>query len=133
MEVTGFTPDEISGVFELLSGILNLGNIEFTGYSLPNSVDASKLKRNDESKLICSYDDNNIFQHFLTIESITYACDMLGCPIKLLEESLTKRTVEAGKEMVKKPLSCAQVNLMKIDLSVHVLCYSCRLCMAEMH
>lgn len=50
MEITGFTPDEISGVFELLSGILNLGNIEFIGYTLPNSIDASKLKRIDESK-----------------------------------------------------------------------------------
>jgi len=50
MEVTGFTPDEISGVFELLSGLLNLGNIEFKGYSLPNGTDASKLKRVDESK-----------------------------------------------------------------------------------
>jgi len=48
--VTGFTPDEISGVFELLSGLLNLGNIEFKGYSLPNGTDASKLKRVDESK-----------------------------------------------------------------------------------
>ena len=44
----------------------------------------------------------------MAVESITYACDMLGCSIKLLEESLTKRTVEAGKETVKKPLSCNQ-------------------------
>lgn len=50
MEITGFTPDEISGVFELLSGILNLGNIEFKGYALPNGTDASKLKRIDESQ-----------------------------------------------------------------------------------
>ena len=47
--MTGFTPDEISGVFELLSGLLNLGNIEFSGYSLPNGTDASKMKRVDES------------------------------------------------------------------------------------
>jgi len=108
MEITGFTPDEISGVFELLSGILNLGNIEFKGYTLPNSTDASKLKRIDESKYI-NPNICKIFGFLLTIESITYACDMLGCPIKLLEESLTKRTVEAGKETVKKPLSCGQV------------------------
>lgn len=50
MEVTGFTPDEISGIFELMSGILNLGNLQFQGYSLPNSTDASKLKRIDESE-----------------------------------------------------------------------------------
>lgn len=46
----GFAPDEISCVFELLSGMLNLGNIDFKGYSLPNGTDASKLKRVDESK-----------------------------------------------------------------------------------
>lgn len=45
----------------------------------------------------------------MVAEYITYTCDMLGCPIKLLEESLTMRTVEAGKETVKKPLSCGQV------------------------
>lgn len=56
MEVTGFTPNEISGVFELLSGILNLGNIEFSGYMLPNSTDASKLKRVDESEHIFFFD-----------------------------------------------------------------------------
>lgn len=49
------------------------------------------------------------FNLFLAAESITYVCDMLGCPIKLLEESLTMRTVEAGRETVKKPLSCDQV------------------------
>lgn len=108
MEVTGFTPDEISGIFELMSGILNLGNIEFKGYTLPNSTDASKLKRVDESKKLHFY-AYKMFRFLLSVESITYACDMLGCPIKLLEESLTKRTVEAGKETVTKPLSCDQV------------------------
>ena len=52
MEITGFTPDEISGIFELMSGILNLGNIQFQGYTLPNSTDASKLKRREESEFI---------------------------------------------------------------------------------
>ncbi|XP_065920501.1 unconventional myosin-Ia-like [Dysidea avara] len=89
MEVTGFTPDEISGVFELLSGLLNLGNIEFSGYSLPNGTDASKMKRVDE-------------------KCITYVCDMFGCSIKQLEESLTRRTVEAGKDSVTKLLPIAQ-------------------------
>ena len=107
MEITGFTPDEISGIFELLSGILNLGNIQFKGYTLPNSTDASRLKRVDESEHNCF--DCATFQLTMTIEYITYACDMLGCPIKLLEESLTQRTVEAGRETVKKPLSCGQV------------------------
>ena len=50
MEVTGFIPDEISGVFELLAAVVNLGNIQFKGYMLPNSTDASKLKRVDESE-----------------------------------------------------------------------------------
>ena len=53
MEVTGFTPDEISGVFELLAATVNLGNIQFKGYTLPNSTAASKLKRVDESE--CNY------------------------------------------------------------------------------
>ena len=65
MEITGFTPDEISGIFELLSGILNLGNIQFKGYTLPNSTDASKLKRVDEGEH--NHYDNMIFQLTITI------------------------------------------------------------------
>ena len=34
---------------------------------------------------------------------------MFGCSIKQLEESLTRRTVEAGKDSVTKPLPIAQV------------------------
>lgn len=44
MEIIGFSAEEISAIFELLSGILNLGNVTFEGYSLPNGTNACKLK-----------------------------------------------------------------------------------------
>ena len=39
MEVIGFQPDEISGMLELLASILNLGNVQFVGSSLPDGTD----------------------------------------------------------------------------------------------
>lgn len=50
MEIIGFTAEEISSIFELIAAILNIGNIEFEGYSLPNGTSACKLK-NMEGKL----------------------------------------------------------------------------------
>ena len=43
MEVIGFLPDEISAIFELLAAILNIGNVMFEGYSLPNGTDACRM------------------------------------------------------------------------------------------
>ena len=43
MEVIGFLPDEISAIFELLAAILNIGNVTFEGYSLPNGTDACRM------------------------------------------------------------------------------------------
>ena len=50
MEVVGFSADEISAMLELLAAILNLGNVSFEGYSLPNGTDACRLV-NQEGKL----------------------------------------------------------------------------------
>ena len=50
MDILGFTPNEVSGVLELLSGILNLGNFRFSGYSLPNGTDACTLTETDPSE-----------------------------------------------------------------------------------
>ena len=36
---------------------------------------------------------------------IGYACDMLGCSLELLEECLTKRSVETKTDFVLKPLT----------------------------
>ena len=44
MEVIGFAPDEISSMLELLAAILNLGNVTFSSYSLPNSIDACRME-----------------------------------------------------------------------------------------
>lgn len=44
MEVIGFTAEEISGIFELLAAVLNLGNITFKGFALPNGTDACELQ-----------------------------------------------------------------------------------------
>ncbi|KAL5509430.1 hypothetical protein EMCRGX_G004803 [Ephydatia muelleri] len=87
MEVIGFSPEDISCVLEMLSAILNLGNAKFKGHTLPNGSNACKL-------------DN--------LKYVTYACDMLGCSRELMEECLTKRSVETKRDYVLKPLSAAE-------------------------
>nr|WEL12768.1 myosin class I D [Halisarca dujardinii] len=87
MEVLGFAPHQVSGVLELLSGILNLGNLRFEGFSLPNGTDACRLSQN---------------------KYVAFTCDMLGLPLSVLRQALTERTVDTGKESVTKPLSAQQ-------------------------
>ncbi|XP_019849639.1 PREDICTED: unconventional myosin-Ia [Amphimedon queenslandica] len=88
MEVIGFTAEEISSVLELLAAILNLGNVTFKGYALPNGTNACEMQNN--------------------MEAATFACDMLGCSLELLEQCLTKKSVETSKEVVLTPLSQAE-------------------------
>ena len=44
MEVIGFQPEEISEVLELLASILNLGNVVFTGNTLPDGTDSCTIE-----------------------------------------------------------------------------------------
>jgi len=46
--------------------------------------------------------------HFVFSAGVQYACDMLGCSVELLEECLTKRSVETKRDFVFKPLSEAE-------------------------
>lgn len=71
----------------------------------------------------------------MVTESITYTCDMFGCSIKQLEESLTRRTVEAGKESVTKPLPVAQVwQILIVKLNYRYNTgYICQRCPSEGH
>jgi myosin-1 len=84
MEVIGFTAEEISSVFELLSAILNLGNVSFEGYSLANETQACRLK---------------------DTHAASYACDMLGCSMELMNQCLTQHIVETSKEVILTPFS----------------------------
>lgn len=52
MEVIGFTPEEISIIFELLSAILNVGNATLTSFSLPDGTDACRLETNNSKNWI---------------------------------------------------------------------------------
>ena len=38
METIGFSAEDITSILELLAAILNLGNVEFEGYSLPDET-----------------------------------------------------------------------------------------------
>lgn len=40
--------------------------------------------------------------------AVTFACDMLGCSQELMEECLTKRSVETKTDYVVKPLTAAE-------------------------
>ena len=70
---------------ELLSGILNLGNFRFSGYSLPNGTDACTLMETDTN--------------------VCYSCDMFGVSVASFKQALTHRRVETAKDCVTKPLS----------------------------
>ena len=50
-----------------------------------------------------------VSRHFVFSAGVQYACDMLGCSVELLEECLTKRSVETKRDFVFKPLSEAEV------------------------
>ena len=55
-----------------------------------------------------------------------YACDMLGCSVELMEECLTKRSVETKRDFVLKTLSEVEVSVLMQSLapppqSTHIL------------
>ena len=49
--------------------------------------------------------------YFIAIDfaAASYACDMFGCSVELMEQCLTKRSVETSKEIVLLPLSKSDV------------------------
>jgi len=50
LNVIGFLPEEVSGIFELLAGILNIGNITFTAVQDPRKGFESCQLDKKESK-----------------------------------------------------------------------------------
>ena len=46
----------------------------------------------------------------LLLIAVSYACDMLGCSVKLLEQCLTKKSVETSRDVILTPLSAAEVS-----------------------
>ena len=51
------------------------------------------------------------------ISDLEYACDMLGCSKELMEECLTKRSVETRTDYVMKPLTTAEAVYARDTLS----------------
>ena len=47
METVGFSSEDMISVFELLAAILNLGNIDFEAYSLPDGTSACNLSNSE--------------------------------------------------------------------------------------
>lgn len=97
MDVVGFRPDEKSSIYSLLSAILNLGNVTF-----------------DEG------DDHSAGHDFVSLSNgkyLDWTCEMLQCGAHLLQNALTKRTVEAGNEKMTTPLTAAQAYYARDALS----------------
>lgn len=97
MDVVGFTPDEKRSIYSLLSAVLNLGNVTF-----------------EEGE------DHGEAHDFVTLsneEFLSWTCEMLQCGPQLLQEALTRRTVEAGFEKVVTPLSSARAYYARDALS----------------
>ncbi|XP_013388317.1 unconventional myosin-Ia-like [Lingula anatina] len=86
MEVIGFSPEEVRGVFELVASVLKLGNVEFVGQSNMDGTDGCQLKESYE------------------VEEI---CDLLKCQYEVLQAALTEKTVETRGDKVKVGLSGA--------------------------
>lgn len=53
METIGFSTDEMISIFELLSAILNLGNIEFQNSQLSDGSNTCNLVNQDGMYHIC--------------------------------------------------------------------------------
>lgn len=45
MDVIGFTSDEVLAIYQLLSAILNLGNIEFVEYTTRGGIEAVSIAK----------------------------------------------------------------------------------------
>jgi myosin-1 len=84
MEVIGFTADELTAVFQLVSSVLKLGNVHFHHHSNIDGTDGCKLINDDE---------------------VYEVCDLLRCDSESLINALTQRTVETSGERVKTDLS----------------------------
>ncbi|EDO49515.1 predicted protein [Nematostella vectensis] len=89
MEVVGFTEDEISAVYKLLSAILNLGNTELEEFTTSDGTEAVTV---------------------LNEQVLKNTCEMLQCDVELLLNSLRERTVETKTERVHTPLNVAQAS-----------------------
>ena len=109
METIGFSSEDLISIFELLSAILNLGNIEFDGYSLPDGTAACNLT-NQEGECQLVMCNRYIYAKYYFIAA-RFACDMLGCSFELLEQCITKRIVETSRDVVITPLSALEVRL----------------------
>ncbi|XP_029655810.2 unconventional myosin-Ib-like [Octopus sinensis] len=86
MEVIGFQIQEIFAVFQLVSSVLKLGNLEFHHRSNVDGTNGCVLVNEYEAQEIA---------------------ELLGCSYEELKTALTQRTVEARGEKLKTDLSTA--------------------------
>lgn len=86
MDVIGFDEDEKKGIFQLLAGILHLGNLSFQDFKTKGGQHGSTLSESLAATAVC-----NIF----------------GADMQKLADVLTKKWVKTGFEKVQKDLTVA--------------------------
>lgn len=74
MDILGFKADEVSAIFQLVSAVLKLGNIQFKHHSNIDGTDGCKLV-NGEGE---SVDQSGVFRSFVLIK-ILWAVVFYGC------------------------------------------------------
>uniref|UniRef100_T1IUX4 Myosin motor domain-containing protein n=1 Tax=Strigamia maritima TaxID=126957 RepID=T1IUX4_STRMM len=79
MEVVGLSSEEIHSVFQMVSGVLKLGNIEFIPHANMDGTEGCIVTNEYEI-----YD----------------ICEVFGCDVNNLQSALTQRVIEARHEMI---------------------------------
>lgn len=54
---------------------------------------------------------------FVFLLAVSFACDMLGCSVELLDQCLTKKSVETSRDTILTPHSAVEVTT-----HIHILC-----------
>ncbi|EFA79637.1 myosin [Heterostelium album PN500] len=105
LRVVGFTDDDLLGVWKILAAILHCGNIQF------------KEKDENTAELIETSTIQSTSQEYSPLSKV---CQLLGCNIDTIKNTLLQRQIKAGNESYTIPLTLQQANDARDSLSMYL-------------